>query len=303
MPFTPMQILAGTVLPAVLLAAAILPAWRPWNRRAVGDARWIFGPLVGLGFCIAYCNFELKLGWPPDANVLFLLFYFAVLIGFLGFLDALLKPPMWLRAVALVLIWRIFVRLMLVPQIPRSISGAGAELWVDGLSLAALIWWLMFEHLADRAPGAAAPAILAGLSGASAVLLAMGWHIQASGAMAGTLLAMSIAALVLAAWNGRIGFSRGFAQTIALLLLMLLIHGYFYTDDTLTGRQQIVAAVLLASPLLGLAGDLPLIRRGRSGWRLAARVVPVLVALGIICAITIGDYVRADQAQPTMRDE
>src|ERR1700689_5321894 len=145
MPFTPMQILAGTVLPAVLVGLAILLAWRPWNRLGNNDARWIFAPISVIGFCIAYWNFELKVGWPPNANVLFLLFYFAVPIAVLGLLDSLLKPPLWLRAVALLILWRLFVRLFLLPQIPRQISFAGAELWVDALSLIALIWWLTFE--------------------------------------------------------------------------------------------------------------------------------------------------------------
>ena len=298
-----MQMLAGMVLPAVILGLAILPTWQPWNRRATADARWIFAPLVGLGFCIGYWNFELKLGWPPGANVLFLLFYSAVPIAILGLLDSLLKPPLWLRAIMLLILWRILVRLLLLPQIPRQISESSAELWIDALSLMALVWWLTFEHLADRSPGVATPLILAALAGASAILLAMGWHIQASAAMAATLLAMSIAAMVLAAWNARISFSRGFAQTIALLLQLVLIHGYFYTDDTLTHWQQIWAGLLLASPLLAFTGDLPIFRGRHPAWRLTARAIPVLIALGIVCAATVRDFVQADQAQPTMQDE
>ncbi len=298
-----MQILAGMVLPAVLLGLAILAAWRPWNRRATADARWIFAPIVSLGFCVGYWNFELKLGWPPGGNVLFLLFYFAIPLAILGLLDSLLKPPLWLRAIVLLLLWRIFVRLLLLPQIPRQISGPAAELWIDALSLMALAWWLTFEHLADRSPGVATPLILAALAGASAILLAMGWHIQASAAMAAALAALSVAAMVLAVWNARISFSRGFAQTIALLLQLVLIHGYFYTDDALTTAQQIWAGLLVASPLLAFTGDLPVFRRRHPAFRLAARTIPVLIVLGIVCAATVRDFVQADQAQPTMRDE
>ena len=290
MPYTPKEMLAGIVLPAVLLGVAILLAWRPWNHRAANDARWIFAPMVGAGFCIAYSNFELKLGWPPNANVLFLLFYFAIPLALCGLLDALFQPPLWLRAVLLLLIWRMFVRLLLLPQIPRGISETGAELWIDAIGLVALIWWLTFEHLADRSPGAATPLVLAAMSVASAVVLAMGWHIQASGVMAGSLVAMSVAAMVLAMWNSRISFSRGFAQTTGLLLLLLLVHGYFYTDDTLTDHQQVWAALLLVSPLLAFTGDLP-------------RVIPVLILLAIICGETIHDYLQADQAHAAMHDE
>jgi hypothetical protein len=303
MPFTPKEMLAGIVLPAVLLGVAILLAWRPWNRRAANDARWIFGPMVGAGFCIAYSNFELKLGWPPNANVLFLLFYFAIPLALCGLLDGLFQPPLWLRAVLLLLIWRIFVRLLLMPQIPRGISEAGAELWIDAIGLVALIWWLTFEHLAERAPGVATPLVLAAMSFASAIVLAMGWHIQASGVMAGTLVAMSVAAMVLAMWNSRISFSHGFAHTTGLLLLLLLVHGYFYTDDTLTDHQQVWAGLLLVAPLLAFTGDLPIFRSRHRAVRLAARVIPVLILLGVICAATVRDYLQADQAKPTMQDE
>jgi hypothetical protein len=295
--------LAGIVLPAVLLALAMLLAWRPWNRRASNDARWIFGPMVGLGFCIAYFNFELKLGWPPNANVLYLLFYFAIPLALWGLLDGLFKPPMWLRAVLLLLIWRMFVRLLLLPQVPREMSGAAGELWVDAISLIALIWWLTFEHLAERSPGVMTPMVLAAISVASAVVLALGWHIQASGVMAGTLVAMSVAAMVLAIWNGRISFSHGFGETTSLFLLLLLIHGYFYTDDALTNQQQIWAGLLLASPLLAFVGDLPVFRKRHPAIRLAARMIPVLIVLGIVCGQTVRDYLQADQAQPTIQDE
>jgi hypothetical protein len=303
MPFTAVQILAGIVMPAVLLGLAMLAAWRPWSRRATADARWIFAPVVGIGYCIAYWNLEPRPGWPPGSNVLFLLFYIAIPLAVFGLLDAILKPPLWLRAVVIVLLWQVFVRWLLLPQIPRQISGPNAELWIDALSVIALVWWLTFERLADRAPGVTTPLILAATAAASAILLAMGWHIQASGAMAGSLVGMSVAAMVLAAWNSRISFSRGFAQTIALLLQFILVHGYFYTGDTLTTRQQILAAVFMASPLLAFTGDLPVIRRRHSAWRLAARVIPVVIALGIVTAATIRDYVQADESQPTMQDE
>ena len=73
MPFTPMQILGGFVTPAVLLALLAGLAWR-----LAADARWIFGPLIAIAFAIAYRVVEPKIGWPPTANVIYLLFYFAI---------------------------------------------------------------------------------------------------------------------------------------------------------------------------------------------------------------------------------
>lgn len=304
-PYTPLQILAGILLPAVLLGLGIALAWRPWSQHAgVGaDARWIFAPLAAIGFAVAYWNFEPRPAWPPTANVIYLLFYFAAALGILGLMDAIFKPPLWLRALALVLLWPMAVRLFLLPLTPQTSSGPTAELWINALTVIAAMWWLIFEHLAERSPGVATPLVLTAIAGASAILLALGWHIQSSGAMAGALTAMSIAALVLAACSSRISFSRGFAQTIVLLLQLVLIHGYFYTDDTLTVWQQISAGLLVASPLLVFTGDLPFLRRQRPVWRLAARVIPVLIILGIVCAATVRDYARAERVQAAMQDE
>ena len=82
---------------------------------------------------------------------------------------------------------------------------------------------------------------------------------------------------------------------VAVILLLLLLHGYFYTDDELTGRQELLAGLLLASPLGACLGMVPWVRgRGRV-WEIGARVAVVLVVLGVICAVTVRDYIRAEE--------
>ncbi len=200
------------------------------------------------------------------------------------------------------LLWWPAVGLLILPVTSQLNWGWTSELWLDGLAAIAATWWLTFEHLSERSPGAAA-LLLAAVAAASAVLLALGWHIQSSAALTAALVAMSVAALVLGAWSSRISYSHGLAQTIVLLLQLVLIHGYFYTDDTLTITQQIWAGLLAASPLLVFIGDLPALRRQRPVWRLAARVIPVLIVLAIVCAATIRDYAHAEQAQSAMQDQ
>ena len=289
MPYTPMQILGGLVLPAALVGVAAALAWRLW-----ADARWVFGPLVGIAFALAYWNLEPRVGWPPNANVLYLLFYFALAAGILAALDALFFPRFWLRILILVILWRLAVRLLLVPQVPSLISPSGMEMWIDVSTLVTVIWWLAFEGLAQRAPGVAVPLLLGAVAGASAIVLALGWHILTSGALAGALAMLCLAAAVLGACSRRISFSRGFAQTIVLILQVVLVHGYFYTDDELTGRQQAWIALLLASPLLAYVGEMAVFRR-RPGWRLAARLAPATIVLAAVCAATVRDYLHAEQ--------
>ena len=298
MPYTPMQMLCGLVLPAALVGLGAALAWRLFT-----DARWVFGPLVAGGFGIAYWNLEPKIGWPPNANVLYLLFYFALAAGILAKADALFRPPLGLRIVVLVILWRLAVRLLLIRQTPNLISASGLELWIDVSTLVTLIWWLAFEGLAELWPGATVPLLLGAMAGASAIVLTLGWHIISFGALAGALAGMCLAGAVLGACNSRISFSRGFSQTIVLILQLILVHGYFYTDDALTGRQQIWIGLLLGSPLLAFIGETAFLRRQRPAWRLAARLAPALIVLAAVCAATVRDYLHAEQAGPAMQDQ
>ena len=196
MTFTLPQILGGFLAPAILVALVAGLAWK-----LAADARWVFGPLVALAFCIAYAVVEPRIGWPPTANVLYLPFYFAIVAGVLTLADSLLKPPIWLRVLFLVILWRIAIRQMLIRQIPNSLSATSAEMWIDLSTLITAIWFILFDWLAYRAPGITTPSLLMSMSGVSAVVLALGWHIQSSGALAAVLALISLAAVVLGAYQ------------------------------------------------------------------------------------------------------
>jgi hypothetical protein len=298
MSFTLPQILGGFLAPAVLVALVAGFAFR-----LAADARWIFGPLVAVAFSIAYSVVQSGIGWPPTANVLYLPFYFTIVGGVLTLADSLFKPPIWLRVLILVILWRITVRLMLIHQVPNALSASNAEMWIDLSTLITAIWFILFEGLADRAPGITAPLLLFGMSGVSAIVLALGWHIQSSGSLAGVLALISLAGVITSVISRRASFSRGFAQMIVVILQLLLVHGYFYTDDNLTDTQQVWIALLLATPLLALLGDIPALRGRRSVWRLAIRLGPAIILLAIISAATARDFVRADQTAGAAQEE
>lgn len=192
--------------------------------------------------------------------------------------------------------------MILINQIPRLISEAQAELWIDASSLVTICWWLAVETLAERSPGATVPLLLTLLSTVAALILSMAWHIQTSAALAGSLAAMSAAALVFCFWRSRIPFSRGLAHAIVLILQILLVHGYFYTDDALTSSQEAWFALFLASPLLAFIGDVPPLCRVRPSRKVFARVLPVAILLACIAGATIHDFVQAQQAQSTMEE-
>jgi hypothetical protein len=299
MVFSIAQILGGIIAPAIGVALLAAIGWKFCR-----DARWLFGPLIAAAFCAAYLAVEIHIGWPPTANVTFLLFYFTLAAGALTLIDSLAKPPLWLRVIILALLWRIGADLIIRRLIHTSLSPAAAELWIDFSTLSAISWFLIFEHLSAQAPGITAPLFLTILSLSCAVFLALGLHIQSSGVLAGDLALICICAVTISLLVHRTEFSRGFSQMVVFILQLLLFHGYFYTDDNLTAPQQIHAALLLAAPLLCLLGDLPAARDHRSAlMRLTIRLLPAIIVLTAISALTARDFFHADQAAATPADE
>jgi hypothetical protein len=288
-------ILLGFLVPALATAFGLAAAWRVWDKSATVDGRWIGGPLFGLAFGMAFWNLRARPHFPPGTgDVIEWVFYLAVGLGILGFLDALLRPPVWLRAIGLLILWRLVIRVMLWPLIPGSLILW--EEWIDFLGLAAIAWWWSLETVTRESPGLAGPLLLLILSiGAAAILTS--WHIVGSATAAAGAAAICVAATAAAAWRGRISLERGAATAIALPLLALLIHGYFFTSDTLTPGQQFFAGLVLISPMLALAGDLPFAVKCRPLWRLAIRLLPVILAVGAAAAWSLHQYAQADQAQ------
>jgi hypothetical protein len=139
MSFTLPQILCGFFAPAILVALVAGVAFR-----LAADARWIFGPLVAIAFCIAYAVVQSGVGWPPNVNVLCLQFYFAIVAGVLTLADSIFHPPLWLRVLILAILWRIAIRLMLIHQVPNTISAPSAEMWIDLSTLVTVVWFIVF---------------------------------------------------------------------------------------------------------------------------------------------------------------
>jgi hypothetical protein len=297
MQLTAAMVMLGFALPAVLVAGGLILAWRAWRGACSCDARWIAGPLIAAGLVIAFPSIEqTRPPWPPGSgNAVFWIFYCALALGLLTFLQDVRRPPWWLAALLLIALWRLFMRVMLAPQVPRLISDFEAEAWIDAATVAVVVSWLAMQQLARIAPGPTAILVLGIVCTGWAVMLVT-WHIIRSGELAGTLAIMCAAAAVVSIWRRWITLTGGGVSAVVLLLLCLIVHGYFYTDDTFSPAQQARTVILLVAPLLAFAGDLPGIRRARPGWRLAARLAPVLLAVGIVAGLAAAEYASAQAA-------
>jgi hypothetical protein len=165
-----------------------------------------------------------------------------------------------------------------------AITAIEAEAWVDGLSLALAMLWVSLDTLAERVTGVTVPLVLALFAATSAGYLVVTGNLV-MGFNAGAIAALSTAAAVAAAWGRRISLSRGAVLVLIVPLVALLICSYFYGPDDPTPLRQEAAALLLISPALAWAGDLPGIRRSPAWARLCVRLIAVGLAAGIATAL------------------
>jgi hypothetical protein len=293
----PLTIFIGFVLPGLLVAAGLAFAWKIWDGKSSVDGRWVGGPLIGAAFALAFWKIRAMPSFTPGSGgVVYWLFYFSIILGLLGFFDAIFRPPTWLRAVLLILLWRLAIRTLLWPLIPQTISQTAAEMWIDAACLAGLVSWLCMETVAENNPGVTAPILLLILSIGSTVFL-LSWHVEVSAKVAMGMAVICGAATVASIFRGRISLSRGGVAVIVLLLQGPLLHGFFYTDDDLTLSQQIAFGLFMFSPILAFAGDWPGIRKMHRGWRLAARILLLLAVVGAAAGISMRAAASAEQNQ------
>lgn len=275
------EIFRNFMLPALIVVAALAIGW--WRGR---DGRWIGGIAIAGAAAAAQCAIGGSPRWPPGTgDAAFWLVWFCAPVAVLGFFDALLRPPDWLRALILLIIARLGVRALLAPLAAHASADVawGMEMWVDGISAAAVLWWFTLETQAERLPGATVPLILAVVAGGCAVMFGKTDNVKpAQAAMALAAIGLAAAAL---GWRVRsLSLARGgvLAFIVPLLGLMVFVHFYSYTEPPL-----ISCGLILAAPLLAWAGHLPGVRRLGSAWRFAVRLILVAIVVALAVTLTV----------------
>ena len=294
------DILRDFVVPALIVAAAFAIGWWPGGKGR--DGRWIGAIAVSAAFAAAYCAIGGTPRWPPGTgDASYWLIWLAAPTALLGWLDALLRPPTWLRAGLLLVLMRIAAAIIIAPLVPRSGDSAMSTLWLmqislDVVALAATVWWLAWETLAVRPAtgGMFTPVLLVVVLAGAAAILGLSNNVKPSQvvvALAGTAIVA-----VLAAWRWQVKLDRGamLAWSVPLPLLLLFVHFYSYTEP-----PAVCVVLLLATPLLAFAGDLPMFRDWRPGWRWTVRLAPVVLALAAAAGMTARAFASSpvDQGQ------
>jgi hypothetical protein len=273
------DILLEFLLPALIVAAGFFFGFKlgRWGQ-------WLFTVACAAGFALADCRIAGTPRWPPgNGDVSYWIIWFSIPLAALGILDSLLRPPLFVRALVILMLARLAIRALLAPVEPKDI-----ELIVDALSLVATVWWLAMESLAQRRPGMTMPLVLFLTFAGAAGLLALSNNIKPSQAAA-TLAAMSAGISIVAWIMPQLSLAQGpiLVLGVPLLALLVLVHFYYYTEPPLAS-----VVLLLTAPLFAWLGEWDAILRLRPAWRWLIRLTPVVLAL----ALAAGWCVRQNMA-------
>jgi hypothetical protein len=264
------QILPAAAI-AMMVAAGVCGFALYWGKER---ARGALGPLaIGL----AYLSGHLMItGWAPfpPSDTTNWLPYFALAAAVLGASCGVLAIKAWARVLIFALVSAGALRLLLKPKFQYGWSFAEGWLWVACLMCALVLLAVILDVLARRtATALEMPAFLLIVSAGTFGGLML----------SGSMLLGQFAAVLAAALLGTLVFTirkvnlgRGIVPVFSLLLVALLVSGYFFAE--------LPAASAL---LLAFASALALVPIGMPSKLLAFGVRAVLVSVPILIALVL----------------
>ena len=278
------QFLAGVLPPALFASAALVAAWKPWQRERDGlaaNARWGAPLALGLGYAAGHIALE---GSPPLRWALDVkqgLFYLALAGMVFGFLESWRPRTTWpIRAGRALLSVAAPLFLLDFMRDPKYHWGpVEALLWNAALALGLFLAWCALEALAERRPGAALPwawiAVGTLLSGA----LSLAGSVSL-GQLAGALTAPLGTVALLAWWRSDVRLSGGGVAPFALVFAGLTWAGHY--SSGLSGASAILlGGALLAPWLVELPGLRTLGPVPRAVLTVVLALVPATAALAL----------------------
>jgi len=251
------------------------------------------GMAVSAAFAVAYIAIGGKPRWPPGSgDASFWLIWFTVPTAGVGLFDALvlrrLKSWQWVRALLPWVLARIALELLTAPLAKTIGPGLGSTLY--SLSTLFLLWFVVWETMAERIPGTFVPILMTITLAATGAVLVLSANVKPSQgvvAMTGT----AVVAVVLGWLRPKMTLDRGaiLAFIFPLLGLLAFVHYYSYTEPTYGS-----VGLILIAPVLALAGDLPAARRWSPLRRWTLRLVPVALALAGAIALSVRQYLQSE---------
>lgn len=265
-----LQQILPAALVAMMVAAGISGLALFW---AIGRGRVALSPVaVGFGYFVGHLFAAGWVGFPPKDTTNWLPFFAlvsAVLSGLAGFASSF---RLWLRMLILTLLTVGGLRLLLNPKFQFAWSVFEGSAWVAALLVLVLGIAFVLDALAQRQ-------VVAGETVAFFLLICGGTF--AALMISGSIFLGQCAAVLCAAVAGSsvliakdIVAARSTMPLFSLLLVSLLLSGYFFAE-----LPAVTASLIIAAPLFGLIpirtpGALP-----SAGIRIILVALPITVAL------------------------
>lgn len=279
------QIVQIFALPSLIVAVGLLIAWWPasWKR----DGRWMGAIAIGGGFAFASSGIFGHPRWPPGTgDASYRLVYLAHAVAVAGLLFWVIRLSASTGGAIVFLCICLGVDWLAAPL--RIKLGSADGFWLIGLEAIATASWRIFESLSRRMEGWMLATLFALEFAGWAAVLGMSNNVKCSQACA-TIAAMAMVAAVLAV-RLRLALDRGPVWVWIAMLYFLLAFVYLYSY---TQPPAPSVVLLLIAPVLAFAGDLPLARRLKPRWRVAVRLIPAFIAVGIAVEITAQQFFSA----------
>ena len=283
------QLFLGLLLPA-LVGGGIFVIARSLSPKAYATVRyekgengfrsWLIAAALGAGYIVGYLGLEGLPIFPPRLGTHWL-FYLAV--------GGLIVARFWHLAVwgpiAQIAISIITPRLLLTSTFKHTWGPIEGIIWWVCLAVAIFIFWHLVERSFSALPsGASGPFVYFGLSGGTALILALSGSLRLAQhcAILVALFAVSwMVTLGLQRDRKRFVFPRSASPLVTLLFVGVWMNGYFFAEVPMTSVLLLVFSLLSTQQIGQIKAVQGLGARRSMFVQIAAVALPVVVAIGI----------------------
>ena len=245
---------------------------------------WLVAVALSAGYIVGYIGLEGLPPFPPREGVHWLC-YLAII--------GLLSGSFWHSSRS----GRLIVQIGLSIVIPRLLLNSAFKytwgqfegiIWWVCLAVAIFIFWnVVQQSFAILPPGASSPFVYFGLSGGTALILAVSGTLRLA-QHGGILVAIFAASCIITFAGQRSGnkwnvFPSSVSPVVALVLAGIWMNGYFY-EEVPAGSAILLAIALFLAPVGRMEKVQQLGARRSTFVQIAAIALPVVIAISIAVA-------------------
>ena len=287
------QLILGLLLPAIVTGGILVFAkalaskgeGESTGRETGISSGWLIAVALGAGYIVGYIGLEGLPPFPPREGVHWLC-YLAILGVILG---CFWNFSLWGRLLAQVVLSIVIPRLLLNSVFKYTWGQLEGVIWWVCLAVVIFIFWNLVQQSFTLwfPPGASSPFVYFGLSGGTALVLAVSGTLrlaQHSGILVAIFAASWIVVLVLqrhsSSWRV---FPLSASPVVTLLLAGIWMNGYFF-EEVPAASAVLLAISLFLAPVGRIEAIQRLGARRSVLVQIAVIALPVVIAIGVAIA-------------------